>query len=173
MAKQLLYDQSARQHMLDGVAKLAKAVKATLGPSGRNVILEKSYGSPTITKDGVTVAKEIELEEPFEDMGAQMLKEAAKKSSDEAGDGTTTATVLGEAIFTEGLKNITAGANGTEVKRGIDMAVAAVVRELQGMSKQVKGDKTKISQVGAVSANNDKEIGNLLADAMEKVGKDG
>ncbi|MFH1706430.1 MAG: chaperonin GroEL [Planctomycetota bacterium] len=173
MAKQLLYDNNARQRMLDGVAKLAKAVKATLGPSGRNVVLEKSFGSPTITKDGVTVAKEIELEDPFEDMGAQMLKEAAKKSSDEAGDGTTTATVLGEAIFTEGLKNVTAGANGTELKRGIDLAVTAVIAELQAMSKQVKGDKTKISQVGSVSANNDTEIGNLLADAMEKVGKDG
>jgi chaperonin GroEL len=173
MAKQLLYDESARKKVLDGVSKLARSVKATLGPTGRNVVLEKSFGAPTVTKDGVTVAKEVELEDPFEDMGVQMLKEAAQKSSDEAGDGTTTATVLAESIFKEGLKNVTAGANGTDVKRGIDLAVTNVVGKLESMSKQVKGDKKKISQVGAISANNDPEIGDLLAEAMDKVGKDG
>jgi len=173
MAKQLVYEESARKKVLDGITKLAKSVKATLGPTGRNVILEKSFGAPTVTKDGVTVAKEIELEDPFENMGVKMLKEAAQKSSDEAGDGTTTATVLAEAIYKEGLKNVTAGANAMEIKKGIDLAVKKVVEELQKMSKKVKGDKEKISQVGAISANNDKEIGELLADAMEKVGKDG
>jgi len=173
MAKQLLYDENARKKVLEGITKLAKSVKATLGPTGRNVVLEKSFGAPTVTKDGVTVAKEIELEEPFENMGVQMLKEAAQKSSDEAGDGTTTATVLAEAIFKQGLKNVTAGANATDVKRGIDLAVDTVVGELEKMSRQVKGDKEKITQVGSVSANNDLEIGELLSDAMEKVGKDG
>jgi len=172
-AKQLLYDNSARKKVLDGITKLAQAVKATLGPTGRNVVLEKSFGAPIVTKDGVTVAREIELKDPFEDMGVQMLKEAAKKSSDEAGDGTTTATVLAEAIFKQGLKNITAGASGTDIQRGIQMAVDRVVEELAAMSKKVEGDKAKIAQVGSISANNDEEIGKLIADAMEKVGKNG
>ena len=172
-AKQLLYDNSARKKVLDGITKLAQAVKATLGPTGRNVVLEKSFGAPVVTKDGVTVAKEIELKDPFEDMGVQMLKEAAKKSSDEAGDGTTTATVLAEAIFKQGLKNITAGASGTDIQRGIQLAVDQVVQELASMSRKVEGDKTRIAQVGSVSANNDEEIGKLIADAMEKVGRNG
>ena len=171
-AKQLSFDESARQSLLRGVEKLAKAVKATLGPSGRNVILDKKFGSPTITKDGVTVAKEIELENPYENMGAQLVREVASKTSDIAGDGTTTATVLAEAIYREGLKNVTAGANPTSLQRGINKAVAAVVAELGKISKKVS-DSSEIAQVATVSANWDKTIGQIIADAMEKVGKDG
>jgi len=171
-AKQLLFDESARQALLRGVEKLAKAVKATLGPSGRNVILDKKFGSPTITKDGVTVAKEIELECPYENMGAQLVREVASKTSDIAGDGTTTATVLAEAIYREGLKNVTAGANPTSLQRGIQKAVDAIVIELGNISKKVK-DRTEIAQVATVSANWDVTIGEIIADAMDKVGKDG
>jgi chaperonin GroEL len=171
-AKQLLYHEEARSSVLKGVQKLASAVKATLGPKGRNVVLDKKWGAPTITKDGVTVAKEIDLPEPFENMGAQMVRQVASKTSDVAGDGTTTATVLAEAIFREGVKNVTAGANPMALKRGIDKAVEAVVAELKTISKPTKGKK-EIAQVATVSANNDKQIGDLIADAMEKVGKDG
>jgi len=171
-AKQIAYDIDARERMLRGIQKLAKAVKTTLGPSGRVVIVEKSFGAPTVTKDGVTVAKEIELEDAYENMGAQMVKEVAQKSSKDAGDGTTTATVYAEAIFTEGLKNITAGAHAHEVKRGIDMAVDAIVAELKKMSKPVKSS-TEIAQVGMCAANQDKQIGDIIAEAMDKVGKDG
>jgi chaperonin GroEL len=171
-AKQLQFDEAARQSLLRGVEKLAKAVKATLGPSGRNVILDKKFGSPTITKDGVTVAKEIELDDPYENMGAQLVREVASKTSDIAGDGTTTATVLAEAIYREGLKNVTAGANPTYLQRGIQKAVDAVVDELAKISKKVK-DSSEIAQVATVSANWDTTIGNIIADAMEKVGKDG
>ena len=171
-AKQLQFDETARHALLRGVEKLAKAVKATLGPSGRNVILDKKFGSPTITKDGVSVAKEIELEDPFENMGAQLVREVASKTSDIAGDGTTTATVLAEAIYKEGLKNVTAGANPTSLQRGINKAVEAVVAELGRISKKVK-DSAEIAQVATVSANWDKTIGQIIADAMEKVGKDG
>jgi chaperonin GroEL len=171
-AKQLLYDEEARRATLRGIDKLAKAVKATLGPKGRNVVLDKKWGAPTITKDGVTVAKEIELEDPFENMGAQMVKEVASKTSDVAGDGTTTATVLAEAIYREGHKNVTAGANPMALKRGIEKAVDAVVGELKKLSIATKGKK-EISQVATISANNDVTIGNLIAEAMEKVGKDG
>ena len=171
-AKQLSFDESARQSLLRGVEKLAKAVKATLGPSGRNVILDKKFGSPTITKDGVTVAKEIELEDPYENMGAQLVREVASKTSDIAGDGTTTATVLAEAIYREGLRNVTAGANPTSLQRGINKAVAAVVAELAKISKKVK-DSSEIAQVATVSANWDTTIGQIIADAMDKVGKDG
>ena len=171
-AKQLEFDESARHSLLRGVEKLAKAVKATLGPSGRNVILDKKFGSPTITKDGVTVAKEIELENPYENMGAQLVREVASKTSDIAGDGTTTATVLAEAIYREGLKNVTAGANPTSLQRGINKAVEAVVAELGKISKKVS-DSHEIAQVATVSANWDKTIGQIIADAMEKVGKDG
>ena len=171
-AKQLQFDETARHALLRGVEKLAKAVKATLGPSGRNVILDKKFGSPTITKDGVSVAKEIELEDPFENMGAQLVREVASKTSDIAGDGTTTATVLAEAIYKEGLKNVTAGANPTSLQRGINKAVDAVVAELARISKKVK-DSSEIAQVATVSANWDKTIGQIIADAMEKVGKDG
>ena len=171
-AKQLQFDETARHALLRGVEKLAKAVKATLGPSGRNVILDKKFGSPTITKDGVSVAKEIELEDPFENMGAQLVREVASKTSDIAGDGTTTATVLAEAIYKEGLKNVTAGANPTSLQRGINKAVEAVVAELARISKKVK-DSAEIAQVATVSANWDKTIGQIIADAMEKVGKDG
>ncbi len=171
-AKQLQFDESARHALLRGIEKLAKAVKATLGPSGRNVILDKKFGSPTITKDGVTVAKEIELEDPYENMGAQLVREVASKTSDIAGDGTTTATVLAEAIFKEGLKNVTAGANPTSLQRGIQKAVDALVAELGRISKKVK-DRTEIAQVATVSANWDTAIGNIIADAMDKVGKDG
>ena len=171
-AKQLSFDESARQSLLRGVEKLAKAVKATLGPSGRNVILDKKFGSPTITKDGVTVAKEIELEDPYENMGAQLVREVASKTSDIAGDGTTTATVLAEAIYREGLRNVTAGANPTSLQRGINTAVAAVVAELAKISKKVK-DSSEIAQVATVSANWDTTIGQIIADAMDKVGKDG
>ena len=171
-AKQIAYDIEARERMLQGIKKLAKAVKTTLGPSGRVVILEKSFGAPTVTKDGVTVAKEIELEDPYENMGAQMVKEVASKSSKDAGDGTTTATVYAEAIFTEGLKNITAGANATQIKRGIDLAVKAVCTELAAQSKTVKSS-TEIAQVGTCAANQDSTIGSIIAEAMDKVGKDG
>ena len=171
-AKQLSFDESARHSLLRGVEKLAKAVKATLGPAGRNVILDKKFGSPTITKDGVTVAKEIELEDSYENMGAQLVREVASKTSDIAGDGTTTATVLAEAIYREGLKNVTAGANPTSLQRGISKAVEAVVAELAKISKKVK-DSSEISQVATVSANWDTTIGQIIADAMDKVGKDG
>src|SRR6202795_4711883 len=171
-AKQLQFDEAARHALLRGVEKLAKAVKATLGPSGRNVILDKKFGSPTITKDGVTVAKEIELEDPYENMGAQLVREVASKTSDVAGDGTTTATVLAESIFREGLRNVTAGANPTSLQRGIAKAVEAVVAELAKMSKKVS-DRTEIAQIATVSANWDKTIGDIIADAMDKVGKDG
>ena len=171
-AKQLLFDESARHALLRGVEKLSKAVKATLGPAGRNVVLDKKFGSPTITKDGVTVAKEIELEDPYENIGAQLVREVASKTSDIAGDGTTTATVLAESIYREGLKNVTAGANPTELKRGIDRAVEAIVEELSSISKKVK-DKEDIRQVATVSANWDKTIGEIIADALDKVGKDG
>ncbi len=171
-AKQLKYDSEARQSILSGVQQLSRAVAVTLGPRGRNVILDKKFGSPTVTKDGVTVAKEIELKDPFENMGAQMVREVASKTSDIAGDGTTTATVLAEAIYREGLKNVTAGANPMDLKRGIDRAVEAVTTALQGMSKKVK-DNSEIAQVGTISANGDTTIGKIIADAMEKVGKDG
>jgi chaperonin GroEL len=171
-AKQLQFDETARHALLRGVEKLARAVKATLGPAGRNVILDKKFGSPTITKDGVTVAKEIELEDPYENMGAQLVREVASKTSDIAGDGTTTATVLAESIYREGLKNVTAGANPTSLQRGINKAVAAVVEELARISKKVN-DRTEIAQVATVSANWDSNIGEIIADAMDKVGKDG
>jgi chaperonin GroEL len=172
MPKQLKFDEEARASLLRGVNILAEAVKATLGPKGRNVVIDKKFGSPTITKDGVTVAKEIELKDPYEDMGAQMLKEVASKTSDIAGDGTTTATVLAQAIFREGLKNVTAGANPMGLKRGIEAAVEAVSEELKKLSKSTK-DKKEIAQVATIASNNDKTIGNLIAEAMEKVGKDG
>jgi len=172
MAKQLKFEEEARASLLRGVNILAEAVKATLGPKGRNVVIDKKFGSPTITKDGVTVAKEIELKEPYENMGAQMLKEVASKTSDIAGDGTTTATVLAQAIFREGLKNVTAGANPMGLKRGIEAAVEAVSEELKKLSKSTK-DKKEIAQVATIASNNDKTIGNLIAEAMEKVGKDG
>ena len=171
-AKQLQFDENARHALLRGVEKLARTVKATLGPAGRNVILDKKFGSPTITKDGVTVAKEIELEDPYENMGAQLVREVASKTSDIAGDGTTTATVLAEAIYREGLKNVTAGANPTSLQRGIQKAVDALVKELANISAKVK-DRTEIAQVATVSANWDTAIGNIIADAMDKVGKDG
>jgi len=171
-AKQLFYDEEARRAILGGVDKLANAVKVTLGPKGRNVVLDKKWGAPTITKDGVTVAKEIELQDPFENMGAQMVKEVASKTSDVAGDGTTTATVLAQSIIREGMKNVTAGSNPMALKRGIDKAVDAVVEEIRRISKPTKGKK-EIAQVATISANNDKAIGDLIADAMEKVGKDG
>jgi chaperonin GroEL len=171
-AKQLQFDESARHALLRGIEKLARAVKATLGPSGRNVILDKKFGSPTITKDGVTVAKEIELEDPYENMGAQLVREVASKTSDIAGDGTTTATVLAESIYKEGLRNVTAGANPTSLQRGIMKAVDAIVEELKRISKKVS-DRTEIAQVATVSANWDKTIGEIIADAMDKVGKDG
>jgi chaperonin GroEL len=171
-AKQLQFDESARHTLLRGVEKLAKAVKATLGPSGRNVILDKKFGSPTITKDGVTVAKEIELEDPYENMGAQLVREVASKTSDVAGDGTTTATILAESIYREGLRNVTAGANPTSLQRGIMKGVDAIVEDLKKLSKKVS-DRTEIAQVATVSANWDKTIGEIIADAMDKVGKDG
>jgi chaperonin GroEL len=171
MAKQITYGDESRQSILRGVNRLADAVKVTLGPKGRNVVLDKKFGSPTITKDGVTVAKEIELKEPLENMGAQMVREVASKTSDVAGDGTTTATVLAQAIYREGSKNVTAGSNPMELKRGIEKAVGAVVEELKKLSKPVKGNM--IGQVGTISANNDETIGKIIAEAMEKVGKDG
>jgi chaperonin GroEL len=172
MSKQLQFKEEARAALLRGVNVLAHAVKVTLGPKGRNVVIDKKYGSPTITKDGVTVAKEIELKDHFENMGAQMLKEVASKTSDIAGDGTTTATVLAQAIFRAGLKNVTAGANPTALQRGIERAVEKVVQELQKMSKSTK-DKKEIAQVATIAANNDATVGSLIAEAMEKVGKDG
>src|SRR5437773_5261995 len=172
MPKQLKFDEDARASLLKGINIMAEAVKATLGPKGRNVVIDKKFGSPTITKDGVTVAKEIELQDKYENMGAQMVKEVASKTSDVAGDGTTTATVLAQAIYREGLKNVTAGANPMGLKRGIDTAVDAVVEELKKLSKSTK-DKKEIAQVATIAANNDKTIGNLIAEAMEKVGKDG
>ena len=171
-AKQLSYGIEARSKVLDGVDILSKAVKATLGPRGRNVVLGKKWGSPTVTKDGVTVAKEIELPDPYENMGAQMVKEVASKTSDVAGDGTTTATVLAEAIYREGLKNVTAGANPMDIKRGIDQGVSAVTSALKKQSQEVTGRK-EIAQVASISANNDSGIGDIIADSMEKVGKDG
>src|SRR5881394_1355898 len=172
MPKQLKFDEDARASLLRGINIMAEAVKATLGPKGRNVVIDKKFGSPTITKDGVTVAKEIELKDPYEDMGAQMLKEVASKTSDIAGDGTTTATVLAQAIFREGLRNVTAGANPMGLKRGIEAAVDAVTDELKKLSKSTK-DKKEIAQVATIASNNDKTIGSLIAEAMEKVGKDG
>ncbi len=172
MAKEIFYSDKARNGLYDGVTKLADAVKVTMGPRGRNVLIQKSYGAPHITKDGVSVAREIELSDSLENMGAQLVKEVASNTADEAGDGTTTATVLAHAIFKEGLRNITAGANPIEVKRGMDKASAAIIVELQKMAKEVK-DKKEIAQVATISANSDKTIGNLIAEAMERVGKDG
>ena len=172
MAKQITFSEDARHAILKGVDQLANAVKVTLGPKGRNVVIEKKFGSPLITKDGVTVAKEIELKDPLENLGAQMVKEVASKTNDVAGDGTTTATVLAQAIYREGIKNVVAGAKPMEIKRGIDKAVAAVIEKLAEISKPIQ-DKKEIAQVGAISANNDFEIGNIIADAMDKVGKDG
>src|SRR5437773_4995027 len=171
-AKELHFNVDARAALKRGVDQLAEAVKVTLGPKGRNVVIDKKFGAPTVTKDGVTVAKEIELADPLENMGAQMVKEVATRTSDNAGDGTTTATVLAQAIFREGLKNVTAGANPMAIQRGIQKAVSAVVEELKKMSVPTKGKK-EIAQVGTISANNDSEIGNLISEAMEKVGKDG
>jgi chaperonin GroEL len=172
MAKNITFSEDARQYILRGVDKLVDTVKVTMGPKGRNVVIEKKFGAPLITKDGVTVAKEVELKDPIENIGAQMVKEVASKTSDIAGDGTTTATVLAQAIYREGIKNVVAGASPMEVKRGIDKAVERVVEELKRLSKDIQG-KTEIAQVGAISANNDQEIGKIIADAMEKVGKDG
>ena len=171
-SKQISYSEEARSSILKGVDQLANAVKVTLGPKGRNVVIQKKFGSPTITKDGVTVAKEIELKDPFENMGAQLVNEVASKTSDVAGDGTTTATVLAQAIFREGIKNVTAGANPMDLKRGIEIAVDKVIEKLRKLSKATK-DKKEIAQVGSISANNDQTIGNLIAEAMDKVGKDG
>ena len=172
MPKQLRFNEDARAALLRGINTMAHAVKVTLGPKGRNVVIAKKFGSPTLTKDGVTVAKEIDLKDPAENMGAQMLKEVAAKTSDNAGDGTTTATVLAQAIFRAGLKNVTAGANPMALKRGIEQAVDTVVEELKHMSKATK-DKKEIAQVATIASNNDKTIGDLIAEAMEKVGKDG
>src|SRR5437764_3408025 len=171
MAKRITYSEDARQAILRGVNKLADAVKVTLGPRGRNVVIEKKFGSPTITKDGVTVAKEIELKDELENAGAQMVREVASKTSDTAGDGTTTATVLAQAIYREGIKNVTAGANPMDVKRGIELASRAVADEIDKLAKPVEGKD--IAHIGSISANNDEEIGNIIAEAMEKVGKDG
>jgi len=171
-AKQIKYSEEARAAILKGVEKLAKAVTITLGPRGRNAVLDKKFGAPTITKDGVTVAKEIELEDAAENMGAQMVREVASKTSDVAGDGTTTATVLAEAIYREGIKNVVAGSNPMSLKRGIDIAVEKVVENLKKMSTQTR-DHQKIAQVATISANGDNNIGDLIASAMEKVGKDG
>ena len=173
-AKVISYDAEARSALKRGVDQLANAVKVTLGPKGRNVVIDKKFGPPTVTKDGVTVAKEIELENPIENMGAQMVREVASKTSDVAGDGTTTATVLAQAIVREGMKNVAAGANPMDLKRGIDIGVTAVIEGLKELSKPVdKTSKKEIAQVGAISANNDKVIGDLIADAMMKVGTDG
>ena len=171
MAKQIVYGEHSRQAVLRGINQLADAVKVTLGPKGRNVVIDKTFGSPTITKDGVTVAKEIDLKDPLENMGAQMVREVASKTSDTAGDGTTTATVLAQAIYREGAKNVAAGANPMDVKRGIEKAVEALTAELKRMSKPVSGNM--VAQVGTISANNDETIGKIIADAMDKVGKDG
>ena len=172
MAKEIFFSDTARSGLFAGVTKLADAVKVTMGPRGRNVLIQKSFGAPHITKDGVSVAREIELVDPLENMGAQLVKEVASNTADEAGDGTTTATVLAHSIFKEGLRNITAGANPIEVKRGMDKASAAIIEELKKISKEVK-DKKEIAQVATISANSDETIGNLIAEAMEKVGKDG
>lgn len=172
-AKQIEFGEDARRGVLNGVTKLSRAVKATLGPKGRNVVLDKKWGAPTVTKDGVSVAKEIELEDKYENMGAQMVKEVASKTSDVAGDGTTTATVLAEAIYREGLRNVTAGANPMSIKRGIEAATEAIVADLQKMSKRVRDDRSVIMNVASISANSDEEIGGIIADAMEKVGNDG
>src|SRR5580692_5932205 len=172
MAKQIVYSDQSRQAILRGVNQLADAVKVTLGPKGRNVVLDKKYGGPTITKDGVTVAKEVELKDPLENMGAQMVREVASKTSDIAGDGTTTATVLAQCIFREGVKSVAAGANPMALKRGIERAVEAVVEEVKRLSSKVANDE-KIAQVGTISANGDEEIGKTIAEAMQKVGKDG
>src|SRR5436853_5689633 len=171
-AKQLIFDETARHKILRGVELLSRAVKVTLGPKGRNVVIDKKFGSPTVTKDGVTVAKEVELPDPYENMGAQMVKEVASKTSDAAGDGTTTATVLAESIFKEGLRSVTSGSNPIFLKRGIDKAVEAAVAELARISKKV-ADREEIRQVASISANSDDTIGNIIADAMDKVGKDG
>src|SRR6266404_7423239 len=171
-AKDVVFGDSARAKMVEGVNILANAVKVTLGPKGRNVVLERSFGGPTVTKDGVSVAKEIELKDKLQNMGAQMVKEVASKTSDNAGDGTTTATVLAQSIVRDGMKNVTAGANPMGLKRGIDKAVDAVVEDLKRMSKSTK-DKKEIAQVATIASNNDKTIGSLIAEAMEKVGKDG
>ncbi|NIR32535.1 MAG: chaperonin GroEL, partial [Gammaproteobacteria bacterium] len=171
-AKDVRFSDDSRQRMMKGVNVLANAVKVTLGPKGRNVVLEKNFGAPTVTKDGVSVAKEVELEDKFENMGAQMVKEVASKTSDVAGDGTTTATVLAQSMLTEGLKAVAAGMNPMDLKRGLDKAVAAAVEGLEAISKPVKDDKA-ISQVGTISANADSSIGDIIADAMKKVGKDG
>src|SRR3954467_4413239 len=171
-AKELRFSEEARNAILRGVNTLANAVKVTLGPKGRNVVIEKSFGAPLITKDGVTVAKEIELENKFENMGAQMVKEVASKTNDDAGDGTTTATVLAQAIFREGVKIVTAGHNPMLIKRGIDKAVEAVIAEVKKISKPIK-DQKEVAQVGTISANNDPTIGKIIAEAMEKVGKEG
>ena len=173
MAKEIKFEMEARDLLKKGVDQLANAVKVTLGPKGRNVVIEKKFGAPQITKDGVTVAKEIELEDHFENTGAQLVKSVASKTGDDAGDGTTTATILAQAIVTEGLKNVTAGANPMDLKRGIDKAVKAVVEYIQGKAEKVDDNYDKIEQVATVSANNDPEIGKLLADAMRKVSKDG
>ena len=172
MAKQITYDEAARHKIMSGVNQLADTVKLTLGPRGRNVVIDKKFGSPTITKDGVTVAKEIELADPFENMGAQMVNEVASKTSDNAGDGTTTATVLAQAIFREGMKNVTAGANPMDIKRGIESAVAALIPEIQRIAKPTK-NKKEIAQIGTISANHDTAIGEIISEAMDKVGKDG
>jgi chaperonin GroEL len=173
MAKMIAFDQEAREALRRGVTKLAKAVKVTLGPRGRNVIIQKSFGSPLVTKDGVTVAKEVDLEDTYENMGAKMVREVASKTSDVAGDGTTTATIMAEAIFNEGMKAVVAGVNPLQLKNGMDKAVADLIAKLKSMSVNVKNNKTEIAQVGTIAANNDQEIGNLLAEAMDKVGKDG
>ena len=172
MAKEIKFDTVARDSLLSGVSQLARAVKATLGPRGRNVLMEKTFGAPVVTKDGVSVAKEIELEDKFENMGAQMVKEVASRTSDVAGDGTTTATVLAESIFKEGIKLVAAGHDPMKLKKGIDKSVEVIVGSIRKMSKQIK-DRTEIAQVATVSANGDDTIGNIIADAMEKVGKDG
>jgi len=173
MAKILEFDESARSSLMSGINKLANAVKVTLGPRGRNVLIDKKFGAPTITKDGVTVAKEIDLEDVYENMGAQLIKEVSTKTNDVAGDGTTTATILAQAIAREGIKNVTAGANPMDLKRGIDKAVQAAVKYIQSEASQIGGGKKEIEQVATISANNDSEIGKLIADAMDKVGKDG
>lgn len=173
MAKEIQFDVDVRSKMKAGADALANAVKVTLGPKGRNVVIDKKFGAPQVTKDGVTVAKEVELADRFENMGAQMVKEVASKTNEQAGDGTTTATVLAQAIINVGIKNVTAGANPMDLKRGIDKAVAAVVEDLKSRSQQVGDDYSKVEQVGTVSANNDSYIGKLIADAMSKVGKDG
>src|ERR1700749_258002 len=173
MAKQILFETEARDKLKAGVDKLANAVKVTLGPKGRNVIIDKKFGAPAITKDGATVAKEIELEDPIENMGAQMTKEVASKTADQAGDGTTTATVLAQSIISEGLRNVAAGANPMDLKRGIDKAVAAVVDNLKAQSQTIGNDSKKIQQVASISSNNDENIGKLIAEAFAKVGKEG